>query len=151
MPRRARLVVPDVPHHITQRGLRRNDIFFCDDDRRRYLAFLIEACRTQQVRSLAWCLMTNHVHLILVPPTADALRATLASSHIRFASYLARAHGSTGPVFQGRFGSVPMSDAHWVAAVRYVETNPYRPAFAAALKIGPGPAPARISRASPTV
>jgi putative transposase len=67
MARLPRLVVPDIAHHITQRGNRRLPIFFSDDDRRAYVALIAEACRAQDTRCLAWCLMDNHVHLILVP------------------------------------------------------------------------------------
>ncbi len=126
MPRRARLVVPDVPHHITQRGHDRRDIFDTDDDRRRYLALLTDTCRLHGTSCRAWCLMDNHLHLILVPATTDALRATVAGTHTLYTNYLNGRRSETGRVFQGRFGSVTMSDAHWVAAVRYVEMNPVR-------------------------
>ena len=125
MPRRARTVVPDVPHHVTQRGYDRRDIFTADEDRRRYLALLTAACLEHETRCLAWCLMSNHVHLILVPTAEDGLRATLASAHTSYRRWLRR-DGENGRVFQGRFGSVPMSDRHWVAAIRYVEMNPVR-------------------------
>lgn len=126
MPRRARLVVPDVPHHITQRGRDRRTIFFTAGDATRYVALLTEACRQRRTRCLAWCLMSNHLHLILVPADVDALRATLAAAHTRYTAYLNARRGETGRVFQGRFASVAMSDRHWVAAVRYVELNPVR-------------------------
>lgn len=126
MPRRARLVVPGIPHHITQRGHERRAIFRVDADRRRYLDLLTHACRHHGVRCLAWCLMGNHLHLILVPPAPDALRAVLALTHARYTAAFHAEHGTDGRLFQGRFGSVPMSDAHWVAGVRYVELNPVR-------------------------
>jgi putative transposase len=126
MPRAARIVVPDVPHHITQRGNRQLPIFFSSADRRRYVDMLAEACTEHSVKCLAWCLMDNHVHLILVPPSADALRAVLSSTHTRYAQRVNHQQGLTGHLFQGRYASYPMDDAHLMVAVRYVENNPVK-------------------------
>lgn len=124
MARLARIVIPDVPHHVTQRGNRRQPVFFGDDDRRAYLALVAEACAASDTKCLAWCLMDNHVHLILVPRTADGLRDTLAEAHRRYSRRINFREGWRGYLFQGRFGSYPMDDAHLMAAVRYVENNP---------------------------
>jgi putative transposase len=82
MARLARIVIPDVAHHVTQRGNRRLPVFFSDDDRAAYCALLAEACGAQGTQCLGWCLMDNHVHLILVPRDADGLRATLGGASI---------------------------------------------------------------------
>jgi putative transposase len=124
MARLARIVIPDVPHHITQRGNRRLPIFFSDEDRAAYLALIAEACAAHATRCLAWCLMDNHVHLILVPTNEDGLRATLGEAHRRYTRQINFREGWRGYLFQGRFGSYPMDDAHLIAAVRYVENNP---------------------------
>jgi putative transposase len=124
MPRLARIVMPDVPHHVTQRGNRRLPIFFCDDDRRAYLGLIVGACAAHATRCLAWCLMDNHVHLILVPNSADGLRATLGEAHRRYTRAINFREGWRGYLFQGRFGSYPMDDGHLMAAVRYIENNP---------------------------
>jgi putative transposase len=124
MPRLARIVMPDVPHHVTQRGNRRLPIFFCDDDRRAYLGLIAGACAAHATRCLAWCLMDNHVHLILVPNSADGLRATLGEAHRRYTRAINFREGWRGYLFQGRFGSYPMDDGHLMAAVRYIENNP---------------------------
>lgn len=124
MPRPARMVCPDLPHHITQRGNRRQPIFFTDADRRAYLTLLAERCTATGTRCLAWCLMDNHIHLILVPPETDSLRATLAPLHTRYAARINRREGWTGHLFEGRYWSYPMEDAHLMYAVRYVERNP---------------------------
>jgi putative transposase len=124
MARLARIVIPEVPHHVTQRGNRRLPVFFTDDDRRAYLALLAEACAAQGTRCLAWCLMDNHVHLILVPQTPDGLRATLGEAHRRYTRRINFREGWRGFLFQGRFASYPMDDAHLMVAVRYVENNP---------------------------
>jgi len=124
MARLARIVIPGVAHHVTQRGNRRQPVFFCDDDRSLYLGLLREGCAAAQVRCLAWCLMDNHIHLILVPEQADSLRAALAEAHRRYTRHVNFREGWRGYLFQGRFASYPMDDAHLMAAVRYVEQNP---------------------------
>lgn len=73
MPRQARVVFPNIPHHIIQRGNRREDVFFSDNDRKQYLEWLKEYCKEQKVEILAYCLMTNHIHLLAVPSTEDGL------------------------------------------------------------------------------
>ena len=124
MARLARVVVPHVAHHITQRGNRRLPIFFGDEDRAAYLELLAEGCRATSTRCLAWCLMDNHVHLILVPESADGLRSALGEAHRRYTRRINFREGWRGYLFQGRFASYPMDDAHLIAAVRYVENNP---------------------------
>ena len=126
MARLARLVVPDVAHHVTQRGNRRQPVFFGDEDYAAYRELVSEACAARGVKCLAWCLMPNHVHLILTPPDADGLRAALAEAHRRYSRRINFAHGWTGYLWQGRFASYPMDDAHLMTAVRYVELNPVR-------------------------
>src|SRR5690606_36142244 len=95
-----------------------------DADRRLYLELVRAGCAAAQVRCLAWCLMDNHVHLILVPETAGALRAALAEAHRRYTRHINFREGWRGYLFQGRFASYPMDDAHLMAAVRCVELNP---------------------------
>lgn len=124
MARLARVVVPGAPHHVTQRGNRRLPIFFSDEDRAAYLALLSAALPASGTRCLAWCLMDNHVHLILTPATADGLRAGLGEAHRRYTRRINFREGWRGYLFQGRFASYPMDDAHLMAAVRYVENNP---------------------------
>ena len=124
MARLARIVIPDVAHHVTQRGNRRLPIFFSDDDRTAYLGFLAASLSATNTRCLAWCLMDNHVHLILVPADADGLRAALGEAHRRYTRAINFREGWRGYLFQGRFASYPMDDAHLIAAVRYVENNP---------------------------
>ena len=126
MARLARLVVPDVPHHVTQRGNRKQPVFFGEADYAAYKDLVAAACVERGVRCLAWCLMPNHVHLILTPPDPDGLRGALAEAHRRYARRINLAQGWTGFLFQGRFASYPIADAHLMAAVRYVELNPVR-------------------------
>ena len=124
MARLARIVIPGVAHHVTQRGNRRLPVFFSDDDRRLYLDLLRDGCRQAQVRCLAWCLMDNHVHLVLAPETADGLRAGLGEAHRRYTRHVNFREGWRGHLFQSRFASYPLDDAHLLAAIRYVENNP---------------------------
>ena len=118
MARLARIVLPGIPHHVTQRGNRRLPIFFSDDDRSTYLQLLSEAAAASGTRCLAWCLMDNHVHLILLPETADGLRAMLGEAHRRYMRMVNFREGWRGYLFQGRFASYPMDDADRMAAVR---------------------------------
>ena len=83
MPRMARLVVPGYPHHITQRGNRRQQTFFCDSDYRAYIDLLAELRNTANVDIWAYCLMPNHVHLILVPHERDSIARLLRTAHSR--------------------------------------------------------------------
>jgi len=78
MARLARIVVPGLPHHVTQRGNGRAKVFFAPKDYELYRDLLVEHCRTADVGIWAWCLMPNHVHLILTPTDADGLRRALA-------------------------------------------------------------------------
>jgi putative transposase len=131
MARIARLVVSAVPHHVTQRGNRRQTVFFGDHDYRAYLALLAEHTRAADVAVWAWCLMPNHVHLMLTPPSPDALRAALAEAHRRYSRMVNFREGWRGYLWQGRFASCPMDEAHALSAARYIELNPVRARLAA--------------------
>ena len=126
MPRVARTVVANVPHHITQRGNRREAVFFVDEDRTAYLGWLREYAEKHGVEVLAYCLMTNHVHLVAVPPRTDSLHSMLKPLHMRFAQRINRQKGWSGHVWQGRFFSSPLDEDYLWAAIRYVERNPVR-------------------------
>ena len=126
MARLARVVVPGVPHHVTQRGNRRQPVFFSDEDYRLYLALLAEGCWAARVEVWAYCLMPSHVHLILVPADEDGLRAALGEAHRRYSRHVNFREGWRGYLWQGRFASVAMDEAHLMAAARYVELNPVR-------------------------
>ncbi|MGB7161246.1 MAG: transposase, partial [Tepidisphaeraceae bacterium] len=126
MPRVARVVVPGVPHHVTQRGNNRQDVFFVDDDRLAYLRILAQQCRKHGVAILGYCLMGNHVHLVVIPATADALAKAIGRTHWLYAQYVNRSHGRSGHLWQNRFYSCALDDEHTVFAMRYVEWNPVR-------------------------
>jgi len=126
MARLARIVIPGVPHHVTQRGNRRMDVFFSDDDYQAYIHLLKDAARKSNTQVWAYCLMPNHVHLILVPSHKDGLRATLGEAHRQYTRRINARNKWTGHLWQGRFGSVPMDEDHLLTAVRYVSLNPVR-------------------------
>lgn len=131
MPRSARLVVPGVPHHVTQRGNRRQPTFFCDGDYALYLHVLREGCANAGTKVWAWCLMPNHVHLILVPGSEDGLRAALGEAHRRYTRRINEREGWRGHLWQGRFASFAMDEKWLIACARYVELNPVRARLAA--------------------
>ena len=126
MPRLARTVSARVPHHITQRGNRREPVFFTDEDRTAYLDWLKEYAERSEVDILAYCLMTNHIHLIAVPASEESLHSLLKPLHMRYAQRINRAKGWKGHLWQGRFFSSALDDAYLWAAIRYVERNPVR-------------------------
>ncbi|HEX7759286.1 MAG TPA: transposase [Caulobacteraceae bacterium] len=126
MSRLARLVVPGVPHHVTQRGNRREKVFFGDDDYRFYLDVLAENAAKAKAEIWAYCVMPNHIHVILTPSDEDGIRATFADLHRRYTRRINARQDWTGHLWQGRFGSVAMDDDHLLAAVRYVTLNPVR-------------------------
>lgn len=132
MPRQPRQVVPGVPHHVTQRGSRRQPIFFSDRDRAFYVKTLADYCGRRSVQCLAWCLMDNHVHMILVPPQIDDLRGVVAPVHTRYSNHINRLRDWTGHLFEGRFWSYPMDEQHTMIAVRYIENNPVAAGLVAA-------------------
>jgi putative transposase len=129
MPRVARHVFPNLPHHITQRGNRREDVFFNDQDKQFYLELLIDYCEKHSVTIVAYCLMDNHIHLILIPETEDGLQKVLKPLHMRYAQYINKQHGWTGHLWQGRFFSSALDEAHTYSAIRYVERNPVEAAM----------------------
>jgi putative transposase len=149
MPRVARSVVPDIPYHVTQRGNRRQDVFFGDDDRRRYLSYLGEYAKRYSLDILSYCLMTNHVHLVVIPRSLESMAVALRSAHSRYSQLINSRFGWTGHMWQGRYFSTALDDPHLWAAIRYVERNPVRSGLAeqawdypwssAAFHVGAGP------------
>src|SRR5271170_6743949 len=126
MTRLARMVVAGLPHHVTQRGNRREAIFFEDGDHEVYRDLLTEQTRKARVEVWAYCLMPNHVHLILTPTRADGLGLAVGEAHRRYTNFINARGRWTGHLFQSRFASVVLDDDHFVRAVRYVSLNPVR-------------------------
>jgi putative transposase len=137
MARIARIIVPDIPHHITQRGNRRQQTFFGDDDYREYIALMAQWCGKYQVDIWSWCLMPNHVHLIAVPKSEEGLARAIGEAHRRYTRMINERGGWKGHLWQERFASYPMDEKHLLAAARYIEMNP----VAAGLVENPGDYP----------
>ncbi len=126
MSRLARMVVPGLPHHVTQRGNRREAIFFEDGDQQIYCDLLAEQARKFSVEVWAYCLMPNHVHLILTPHGEDGISRALGEAHRRHTNFINARGRWTGHLFQSRFASVAMDESHLRSAVSYVSLNPVR-------------------------
>lgn len=131
MARIGRVVAPDMPHHVTQRGNRRLPTFFGDEDYVRYLDLMAEWCSQCGVAIWGYCLMPNHVHLIAVPRTDDGLCRAIGEAHRRYTLHINTREGWRGHLWQGRFASFVMDEDHLMSALRYVELNPVRAGLAA--------------------
>lgn len=126
MARLPRLVLPGIPHHITQRGNRRERTFFEDGDYALYLDLLAQAAGQARVAIWAYCLMPNHVHIIAVPEDVDGLRRTFRFVHRHYTGYINALLRTTGHLWQGRFSSTAMDEEHLHHAFRYIALNPVR-------------------------
>lgn len=126
MARLARVTLPDLPYHVTQRGNRRQPVFLREEDRQVYLRLLKGQADRYGLEVWAYCLMTNHVHLIVVPRRGEALTRAIAETHRRYTRHINFREGWRGYLWQGRFASVPLDEPYLYAAVRYVERNPVR-------------------------
>ena len=126
MPRIARVVVPGMPHHVTHRGVRRSDVFWDDSDRWLYLQLLRVACRDFLLRVWAYCLMTNHIHLVAVPEQEDSIAKVFHWVNGAYDQRFNRRYGLSGNLWESRPHSAVLDEHHAFAAVRYVEMNPVR-------------------------
>ncbi len=126
MPRIARAIAVDYPHHVTQRGNYQYPVFDDDNDFKQYLCWLKDYSRKYRLKIWAYCLMTNHVHFICVPGEETSLSKTFNTLHMRYSQYLNTKRGKKGHLWQGRFYSSILDEKHVYAAVRYVENNPVR-------------------------
>ena len=126
MPRIARVVIPGIAHHITQRGNYQQVVFHSDTDREQYLLWIKQYSDKYNLKFWAYCLMDNHVHFIVVPEYEYSMAKTFNQAHMRYSQYINWRMGKRGHLWQGRFYSCPLDDAHLYAAVRYVENNSVR-------------------------
>jgi putative transposase len=124
MARMARIVIPGYPHHVTQRGNRRQRVFFSDEDYLHYTDLLVEYTALSETEVWAYCLMPNHVHLVMVPEHEDGLRAALGEAHRRYTRRINFRNGWRGHLWQERFHSFVMDEQYLLSTVRYVELNP---------------------------
>jgi len=126
MPRHARIVIPEVPYHIIQRGNRRQPVFFEDEDRDFYLKLLHKWGNIEKLSVLGYCLMTNHIHCVAVPHLPTSLARTFAAVHKRYSQVINKRYGWKGYLWQGRFLSYPMDELYRYRGLRYTELNPVR-------------------------
>jgi len=125
-----RLVMPEYPHHVVQRGVRSMDVFRDAADRELYLDLLRAQAERWGLRFLGWCLMTNHVHLIAIPSKEESLARAIGEAHRLYTRARNFAEGVRGYLFQGRFHSCALDEQHTLTAVRYAELNPVRAGMA---------------------
>ncbi len=126
MPRIARIVVPEMPHHITQRGNRRQRVFFSHHDKKFYLNLLNFYARDKGISFWSFSLMNNHVHFIAVPKYPDSFAKGFGEAHRRYSSMVNLRENWRGYLWQGRFESYPLDEKHLFYSMRYVERNPVR-------------------------
>lgn len=129
MPRRARIVVPGYPLHITQRGNYGQRVFEDDKDRRTYLRWVDRYSKEYGLLHLGYCLMSNHVHFISIPQNEDSVSNVFRIVHMRYSNYFNRKKETYGHLWQGRFYSCLLDDEHLQIALKYVERNPVRSGF----------------------
>ncbi|MFN3323053.1 MAG: transposase [Bryobacteraceae bacterium] len=126
MSRIGRLVAVGVPHHVTQRGNYRQQVFFSDEDRRVYLGLLRKYSVRYEMAIWGFCLMPNHVHLVVAPQREDSMARAIGQTNWRYAQYVHVKRQRQGHLWQSRFYSCPLGPAHLALAMRYVEQNPVR-------------------------
>ena len=126
MPKIPRVVIPGCPHHVVQRGNRRLRVFFSDDDKGVYLELIRRHALKCGLSIWAYCLMDNHVHLVIIPKEKDSLARGLGEAHRKYTSLINIRENWRGYLWQGRFLSYPMDGGHLFAAIRYIERNPVR-------------------------
>jgi putative transposase len=127
MPRTARVVVPEVALHVCQRGNNRLPCFLRAADYRLYLSYLRAYAKQYGCAVHAYCLMTNHVHLLLTPAAPDSCAKLMKRLGQCYVQTINRAHGRTGTLWEGRFHSCLVPTERYVlACYRYIELNPVR-------------------------
>jgi len=133
MPRRPRLDLPGIPQHVIQRGVDRQPVFFSDDDCWAYLDWLGTSARDRAIALHAYCLMTNHVHLLLTAPSAEALGKLMQDVGRRYVQYINRTYKRSGGLWQGRYKtSYVQAECYLLSCMRYIELNPVRACMVAA-------------------
>ena len=129
MARTARAVAVDTPHHVTQRGNGRQDVFFTDRDRAVYLDAFFDYAARYSLRMWGYCLMSNHVHFVVVPERDRSLARVFGRTHSDYARYANLVRRSCGHLWQARFYSCALDERHAWQALAYVERNPVRAAL----------------------
>ena len=126
MARLKRVVIPKYPHHVTQRGVRSMDIFYSEDDYEIYLKILEIQSKKFGLEVIAYCLMSNHIHLIAIPKYENSLAKAIGETHRQYTRKINFETNTRGYLFQGRFFSSPMDESYFYNCLKYVEQNPVR-------------------------
>ena len=127
MPRISRAVAKGYPHHIIQRGNNRESVFFDDEDRNQYLSLLKKYSEKWSAPVLAYCLMSNHVHLMVKPLSDDSLYKMMQGLTLCYTQYVNRKYQRTGRLWESRYHSCIVDKEQYLWAVaRYIEQNPVR-------------------------
>lgn len=127
MPRRPRIVVPNIPLHIIQRGNNKQACFFSNEDYLFYLQWLEEYALISGCQIHSYVLMTNHVHLLLTPQRIDSAGNLLKRLGQRYVQYINRNYRRTGTLWEGRFRScLVQEEIYLLTCQRYIELNPVR-------------------------
>ena len=127
MPRKSRIVLPNVPLHVIQRGNNRQACFFADEDYRAYLSWLEEYAKVTNCAIHAYVLMTNHVHLLLTPRTPESVGQLMKRLGQRYVQYVNRTYRRSGTLWEGRFRScLAQEELYVLGCYRYIELNPVR-------------------------
>jgi len=126
MPRKARIVLPGIAHHVVQRGNYQQKVFEQDRDFKTYAYLIKQYAMDHQLQIHAYCLMFNHVHFIITPSQKHSLAELFRSVHVRYSQYKNLQWGKLGQLWQGRYFSCVLSQTHLLRAIRYVEMNPVR-------------------------
>jgi putative transposase len=126
MPRFARVVAVGCPHHVVHRGNRRQPVFRTRGHAQHYLHLLRKYSVQRDLEVWAYCLMPNHVHLLVLPRRPESLAEAIGLAHRCFAQAINRELHRTGHLWENRFYSSALDETHLWAAVRYIERNPLR-------------------------
>lgn len=127
MPRIARVCAVNYPHHITQRGNNRGDVFFDDEDKAFYLKTLSGYGKKWGLDIWAYCLMTNHVHILVTPEQEESLARGIGGTNLVYTQYINRKYKRSGRLWQNRFYSTMIEKEPYLwAVIRYIELNPVK-------------------------
>jgi len=126
MPRQPRFVLEGMPHHVTQRGNYRQNVFESHIDFQKYCSWIVKYSQKYKIEIVAYCLMTNHIHFIVIPKNKTGMSLCFNMVHMIFSIYKNKQKNRKGHLWQGRFYSSPMDEVHFLHGVRYVEQNPVR-------------------------
>jgi putative transposase len=121
-----RIIVPGLPHHIIQRGLKGQKTFLAQEDYASYIRIMAESCHLNDVEIWAYCLMPDHAHLIAIPWETKALSRCFRTAHSRYTKYINRRIGRSGQFWQGQYSSHLLDENYLISCARYIEINPVK-------------------------